>query len=75
MVVSSGKSRSIPVVQHGQDFSHSCSQSPSGRLPSVSHSTSSGKHNLTFSIGYEPKPPTGSGAPRVLRSPWLNLLY
>ena len=75
VVVSSGKSRSIPVVQHGQDLSHSCSQSPSGRLPSVSHSTSSGKHNLTFSIGYEPKPPRGSGAPRVLRSPCLNLLY
>ena len=57
VVVSSGKSRPVPVADHGRDRS----RSPSGRPPSASRSASSGKHSLPSGVGYEPKPPRGSG--------------
>lgn len=59
VVVSSGKSRPVPVAEHGRDRSRS--RSPPGRLPSASRSASSGKHSLPSGVGYEPKPPRGSG--------------
>lgn len=59
VVVSSGKSRPVPVADHGRDRSRS--RSPPGRSHSASRSASSGKHLLPSSIGYEPKPPRGSG--------------
>lgn len=59
VVVSSGKSRPVPVADHGRDRSRS--RSPSGRSPSASRSASSGKHPLPSGVGYEPRPPRGPG--------------
>ena len=59
VVVSSGKSRPVPVAEHGRDRSRS--RSPLGRSPSASRSGSSGKHSLPSGVGYEPRPPRGSG--------------
>ena len=59
VVVSSGKSRPVPVAEHGRERSRS--RSPPGRSPSASCSGSSGKHSLPSGVGYEPRPPRGSG--------------
>ena len=59
VVVSSGKSRPVPVADHGRDRSRS--RSPPGRSPSASCSASSGKHSLPSGVGYEKRPPRGSG--------------
>ena len=59
VVVSSGKSRPVPVADHGRDRSRS--RSPPGRSPSASRSAFSGKHSLPSGVGYEPRPPRGSG--------------
>ena len=59
VVVSSGKSRPVPVAEHGRDRSRS--RSPPGRSLSASRSASSGKHSLPSGVGYEPRPPRGSG--------------
>ena len=59
VIVSSGKSRPVPVAEHGRDRSRS--RSPPGRSPSASRSGSSGKHSLPSGVGYEPRPHRGSG--------------
>ena len=54
-----GKSRPVPIAEHGRDRSRS--RSPLGRSFSASRSASSGKHPLPSGVGYEPRLPRGSG--------------
>ena len=64
VVVSSGKSRPVPVAEHGRDRS----RSPLGRSPSASRSALNGKHPLPSGVGYEPKPLGVLVAPKALKS-------
>ena len=59
VVVSWGKSRPVPIAEHGRDRSRS--RSPLGRSFSASRCASSGKHPLPSGVGYEPRLPRGSG--------------